>query len=93
MRPALRRLAGHTALTRPAVTATLTEATSHTPGRQSYQRAMVTRTPEGAAEVRALTKQGSGMLLPMTEANALLVLHADTEALPAGAAVTVLVLD
>lgn len=93
VRPALRRLAGHTDLTRPQVTATLTEDARHTPGRQSYQRAVVTRPPGGAAQVRALTKQGSGMLLPMTEANALLVLPADTEALPAGAAVTVLVLD
>ncbi len=93
VRPALRRLAGHTELTRPAVTATLTEPASHTPGRQSYQRAVVTRAAEGQAEVRALTKQGSGMLLPMTEANALLVLPADTERLPTGASVTVLLLD
>ena len=93
VRPALRRLAGHTELTRPAITATLTEDACHTPGRQSYQRAVVTRTPAGAAEVWALTKQGSGMLLPMTEANALLILPADTERLPARAAVTVLLLD
>ena len=93
VRPALRRLAGHTQLTRPAIMATLMEAASHTPGRQSYHRAAMTRTPAGAAEVRALTKQGSGMLLPMTQANALLLLPADTETLPAGAAVTVLLLD
>ncbi len=93
VRPALRRLAGQTDLTRPAITATLTEDVSHTPGRQSYQRAVVTRKADGAAEVRALTKQGSGMLLPMTEANALLVLPANTESLPPGAAVTVLLLD
>lgn len=93
VRPALRRLAGQIELTRPAVTATLTEAADHTPGRQSYQRAVVTHTLDGAATVRALTKQGSGMLLPMTEANALLVLPADIERLPAGASVTVLLLD
>ncbi len=93
VRPALRRLSGHTDLTRPAVTATLMEDASHTPGRQSYQRAVVTRKADGAAEVRALTKQGSGMLLPMTEANAFLVLPADTESLPPGAAVTVFLLD
>lgn len=93
VRPALRRLAGHTDLTRPLLTATLTEAASHTPGRQSYQRAVVTHTTDGQAEVRALTKQGSGMLLPMTEANALLVLPADIESLSPGAAVTVLLLD
>ena len=93
VRPALRRLAGQTQLTRPAVTAALTKDVSHTPGRQSYQRAVVSRADGGQAEVRALTKQGSGMLLPMTEANALLVLPADTERLLAGASVTVLLLD
>ena len=92
VRPALRKLAGHSALTRPEVRAVLTEDAAHTPGRQSYQRAVLSGQP-GDYAVRTTGAQGSGMLSPLVQANALLVLPAGTAFFPAGTEVTVLLLD
>ena len=91
VRPALRKLAGHSQLTRPETKAVLTENASHTPGRQSYQRARVSGEP-GRYTVRATGAQGSGMLSPLVQANALLVLPSETAIFPAGTEVTVLLL-
>jgi len=91
VRPALRRLRG-LAPSRPTLTARLTEDAGHTPGRQSYQRAVVT--PEnGDYAVSPVSKQGSGMMLSMVLANALLVIPADVSVIPAGGGATVLLLD
>jgi molybdopterin molybdotransferase len=92
VRPALRRLAGHSQLTRPEIEAVLTEDAEHTPGRQSYQRAVVS-SQNGAYAVRTTGAQGSGMLSPLVQANALLVLPADTAFFRAGRNVTVILLD
>ncbi len=92
VRPALRRLRGLAELSRPAVTARLTEDASHTPGRQSYQRAVAT--PEGGGwRVAPGGKQGSGMMRSMVGANALLVIPAEVSVIPAGQDGTVLLLD
>ena len=92
VRPALRRLRGLAEPSRPTVTARLTEDAGHTPGRQSYQRAVVT--PEGGGySVTPVSKQGSGMMRSMVLANALLVIPADVSVLPAGGVGTVLLLD
>ena len=53
VRPALRKMAGQPQRTRPAVRARLTEDAAHTPGRQSYQRA-VASAQNGAYSVRPL---------------------------------------
>lgn len=92
VRPALRKLAGHSQLTRPAIKAVLSEDAAHTPGRQSYQRAVISGRA-GDYAVRTTGAQGSGMLSPLVQANALLALPADTAFFPAGAEVTVLLLD
>ena len=92
VRPALRKLAGHSALSRPEVKAVLTEDAEHTPGRQSYQRAVLSGR-NGDYAVRTTGAQGSGMLSPLVSANALLVLPADTAFFPRGTEVTVLLLD
>ena len=92
VRPALRRLRGLTATARPTVTARLTEIASHTPGRQSYQRAVAVSEGGGYA-VTPTSRQGSGMMHSMVQANALLVIPADVSVIPAGAAATVLLLD
>ena len=92
VRPALRKLAGHSELTRPETRAVLTEDADHTPGRQSYQRAVVSGEP-GRYTVRTTGAQGSGMLSPLVQANALLVLPPATALFPAGTEVTVLLLD
>jgi molybdopterin molybdotransferase len=93
-RPALRRLAGRADAARTPVQATLTEDAAHAPGRQSYQRAVVTPdTVTGGYFVRPLSRQGSGMLSALVEANALLVLAPDAARFPAGASVPVFLLD
>ena len=92
VRPALRRLRGLTELSRPTVTAWLTEDASHTPGRQSYQRAVLTA-KGGGYTVAPVSKQGSGMMRSMVLANALLVVPADVSVIPAGQTATVLLLD
>ncbi len=92
VRPALRKMAGQTPWARPEVRAVLTEDAAHTPGRQSFQRAIVSG-PPGAYTVRPVSRQSSGMLSPLVQANALLVLPADTALLPAGREAGVLLLD
>ena len=92
VRPALRRLRGLADVSRPALTAQLTEAAGHSPGRQSFQRAVVTQ-DGGEYSVRPTRRQGSGMMHAMVEANALLVIPADVSQIAAGETVTVLLLD
>ena len=92
VRPALRKMAGFSDLTRPEVMARLTEEVRHTPGRRSYQRAIVTRESAGYL-ARSTGAQGSGMLLSMVLANALLVLPSEVAVFPAGTEVPVLLLD
>jgi len=91
VRPALRRLRGLVP-SRPTVTARLTEDAGHMSGRQSYQRAIV-RPESGGYAVTPVSKQGSGMMLSMVLANALLVIPADVSVIPAGEGATVLLLD
>jgi len=92
VRPALRKLRGLTEFSRPVVRARLTEGTAHTPGRQSFQRAVVTQ-EDGLYRVRPTLRQGSGMVHSLVEANALLVIPADVSALAAGETLSVLLLD
>ena len=92
VRPALRRLRGLAETARPTVIARLTEDAGHTPGRQSYQRAVVTHEGGGHA-VMPIAKQGSGMMRSMVQANALLVIPADVSVIPAGQTATVILLD
>ncbi len=93
VRPALRKLAGHSALTRPEVRVRLAEEVSHTPGRTSYQRARVTRESDGGYSARTTGAQGSGMLRSLVLANALLVLPSDVAVFPAGTELSALLLD
>ena len=92
VRPTLRKMAGQTALTRPEAQVRLAEDASHTPGRRSYQRAVVT-SEDGGYVARTTGAQGSGMLRSMVLANALLILPAETAVFPAGTEVSALMLD
>jgi molybdopterin molybdotransferase len=92
VRPALRRLAGHTALFRPQVEAVLTETLRKPIGRMHLVRvrlehddARVTATPTG--------NQSSGVLRSMALAQGLLLFRAEETELRAGARVAVQVLD
>ena len=92
VRPALRKMAGHSDLTRPEVKARLSEEASHTPGRRSYQRAVVTG-QDGRYSARTTGAQGSGMLGSLVRANALLVLPAEITLFPEGTEMTAILLD
>jgi molybdopterin molybdotransferase len=92
VRPALRRLAGHTALFRPRVEAVLTETLRKPVGRMHLVRVRlehddtrVTATPTG--------NQSSGVLRSMALAQGLLLFRAEETELRAGARVAVQVLD
>ena len=92
VRPALRRMAGHTHPLRQTISALLTEEASHHPGRQSYLRAVAVHDDKGYT-VRPVAQQGSGMLRSMVTANALLIMPFETAVMSAGETVTVLLLD
>lgn len=82
VRPALERLAGLTAGQRPRVQVRLTEALE-SDGRESYLRA-IAEDRAGTLYVKLTGHQGSGNLLSLVEANALLIVPAGVKSLAAG---------
>ncbi len=92
VRPAVRKMQGHTLLHRRTVRA-VTEEPLHTPGRLThFLRAVVRETPDGW-RARLTGPQGSGILTSMTKANALLIVPEEVERLDAGASLSALLLD
>ncbi|MGD0991633.1 MAG: gephyrin-like molybdotransferase Glp [Gemmatimonadales bacterium] len=92
VRPAIRKMQGHTLLYRRTVR-TVTEDAIRTPGRlMHFLRAVVRETPEGY-RARLTGPQGSGILTSMARANALLIVPEDADELPAGAMLSALLLD
>ncbi len=92
VRPAVRKMQGHTLLHRRAVR-TVTEEPLQTPGRLThFLRAVVRETPDGW-RVRLTGPQGSGILTSMTKANALLIVPEEVEQLAPGASLDALLLD
>ena len=73
VRPALLRMAGRQTVSRPRVAVTLAHDIRHDPARTEFQRAVVSRR-EGQFVARTTGFQGSGRLLSLVGANALLVL-------------------
>ncbi len=92
VRPALLRMRGLADLFRPVVQARLTADARHEPGRQSYQRAFLTREGDQFL-VRPGGAQGSHQMRGMVSANALLVLPDNVAHVSAGEFVSVLLLD
>ena len=74
VRPVLRRLAGHTTVTRPQITATLTENLRHEPGRREFVRVHIDYR-NGEAFATPTGAQGSHRLSSLVAAKALLVAH------------------
>jgi molybdopterin molybdotransferase len=74
VRPALLKMAGHTRLHRPRRRVTLIHDVPHTAGRTEFQRAIATRDADGQYTAVTTGYQGSGRLLSMHGANALLIL-------------------
>jgi molybdopterin molybdotransferase len=91
VRPALLKMAGHSRLDRPRRRVTLTHAIRHEIGRTEFQRAVVTRHPDGHYTAVTTGFQGSGRLLSMSGANALLVLPHEVGDFPAGTEVETLI--
>ena len=92
VRPAIRKMQGHTLLYRRTVR-TVTEDAIKTSGRlMHFLRAVVRETPEGW-RARLTGPQGSGILTSMARANALLIVPEDADELPPGATLSALLLD
>ncbi len=90
VRPALERLSGATPRPRLRQRARLAEPIS-TDGRETYLRAVVTE-ENGALIARLTGHQGSGNLLSLVQANALLIVPSGVKSLPANAEVEVWIL-
>jgi len=92
VRPALLRLAGHQAVFRPTLAATLAETLTKKPGRLHFVRVQLKR--EGDGWLASSTgNQSSGVLRSMTLAQGLLIFPAEAAELRAGGVVRVQVLD
>lgn len=91
VRPALRQMQGDPAWRRPRLQVALAHELHHDPHRIEYQRAQVFL-EDGRFLARSTGHQGSGRLLSMVGANALLELAPGDGFLPAGALTTALLL-
>ena len=92
VRPAIRKMQGHTLLYRRTVRA-VTEDALKTPGRlMHFLRAVVRETPQGF-RARLTGPQGSGILTSMAKANALLIVPEEVDEMPPGTALSALLLD
>ncbi len=83
VRPALGRLAGLKTVARPKVRVRLAEAIE-SDGRESYLRAVIEER-EGILSAKLTGHQGSGNLLSLVQANALLIVPAGVKSLAIGA--------
>lgn len=92
VRPAMRRLLGHTRLHRRAVPVTLEEPVQIGARLTHFLRAIVTAQPSGELTARLTGPQGSGILTSMARANALLVVPEDQPAHAAGDRLSALLL-
>ncbi|MHB1313745.1 MAG: molybdopterin molybdotransferase MoeA [Gemmatimonadaceae bacterium] len=92
VRPAIRRLLGHTRLHRRPVAVTLEEPVQIGARLTHFLRAVVTTQPSGELTARLTGPQGSGILTSMARANALLVVPEDQPAHAAGDRLSALLL-
>jgi molybdopterin molybdotransferase len=92
VRPALRRMLGAEPISRPSVTATLTQAVRSPAGKRQFLRVFVSRQGDQVL-AEPLPGQGSHMLSGLAAANALAVVPEATTELAAGAQVTTWLLE
>ncbi len=88
VRPAIRFMSVHTPLWRDAIDVTVAEPVTTSGGLTHFLRVVV----DDESVARLTGPQGSGLLLSMTLANALLIVPHDTSYLPAGAAARAMLL-
>jgi len=92
VRPALRKMQGHTRLHRPRAEVVLQHPIHHQPARVEFQRAVVTER-EGVYWAETTGLQVSGRLRSLVGANGLLVLPAGRAHFDSGDVVTAILLD
>jgi molybdopterin molybdotransferase len=92
VRPALRRMLGSVAVTRPMISARAAEELRSPAGKRSFLRVRL-EVQDGAYVVTPVSGAGSHLVAGMARANALAVVPEDVETVPAGQAVQVMVLE
>jgi molybdopterin molybdotransferase len=92
VRPAIRRMAGHTLPFRRAVSVRMEESVSLKPKLQHFLRGVVSESPTGPV-ARLTGPQGSGILTSMVRANALLIIPEGQLETPAGSTVRAILFD
>ncbi len=92
VRPAIRKMMGHTRAFRRSVPVRMAEPVSLKPKLQHFLRGIVTEDSSGP-EARLTGPQGSGILTSMARANALLVIPEGQHETPVGATVQALILN
>lgn len=90
--PALRSIMGHTRVYRRTLTVRLAHAVKHRVGRAEFVRVTLSRDETGYVAT-ATGSQGSGVLLSMAHADALLLVSGDSNGLAAGEMAEVQLLD
>jgi molybdopterin molybdotransferase len=83
VRPAISRLAGLKKFTRNQIRATIRHEI-HSDGRESFLRAVLEKQEDGSWSARLTGHQGSGNLLSLVQANALLIIPSGVKSLPSG---------
>jgi molybdopterin molybdotransferase len=92
VRPAMRKMSGHTKLFRPLIEAVAQETVPGRPGRKFFVRCRLSRI-DGTWQATTTGAQGSGILMSMAEASGLMVVPETVEEIKAGDRVRVQVLD
>jgi len=93
VRPALRKMQGHTNLFRRVVKVTLEEEVKIAAKLTHFLRAIAARKEDGTFTARLTGQQSSGALTSMAKANALLIVPEKSATVPKGAQLNALMLD
>ena len=94
VRPAIRAMSGRPLPFRRTIPVRVAEAISLGPRLQHFLRAVVTTAPaDGVLEARLTGPQGSGILMSMAKANALLIIPEGQQETPSGALVAAMMLE
>jgi molybdopterin molybdotransferase len=91
VRPAILKLSGHSTIERPQVMVRFQEAIS-SDGRETYVRAVVSRTAEGYEAV-STGSQGSHVLTSLVKANALVIIPEGVTKVSAGTILPAIMID
>ena len=92
VRPAMRKMSGHTKLFRPLIEAVAQEDVTGRPGRKFFVRCRLAQ-KDGQWHATTTGEQGSGILMSMAEASGLMVVPETAERIKTGDRVKVQVLD